>query len=139
MEDRLRMIRAVRFASRFGFNIDADTQQGIIENAETLFPAVAMERIWQEFSKMAAYPKFDHAIIELHRLGLLPVIFPQLQETHLRDIKHRIASFVHFSKETPQILFLMELFPDSSLEDQLEICQYLRTSNHDAELGAIYL
>lgn len=73
------MVRAVRFASRFGFPIDLDTQQAIRENAETLFPAVAMERIWNEFTKMSKYPRFEQAILEMHHLGLLQVIFPQLK------------------------------------------------------------
>ena len=46
VEDRLRMIRAVRFAARFAFNISSETQSAIEANADTLFPAVAMERIW---------------------------------------------------------------------------------------------
>jgi poly(A) polymerase len=74
-EDRLRMIRAIRFAARFGFAIEEETQIGIALNADTLFPAVAMERIWQEFNKMVAYPHFDQALIEMHRLKLLPVIW----------------------------------------------------------------
>jgi poly(A) polymerase len=128
------MIRAVRFSSRFGFIIDQETQEGIIENAETLFPAVAMERVWQEFNKMSSFPRFDHALIELHRFGLLQVIFPQLQHVHLRDIKHRAAAIAHFPAGVPTILSLMELFPDASLSDQLEVCRYLRASNHDGKL-----
>ena len=114
IEDRLRMIRAVRFAARFGFNIDITTQEAIRENADTLFPAVAMERVWQEFYKMSAYPRFDHALVELHRLGLLQVIFPTLAEIHLHDIKVRVEPLPHYPKQFPTILALMALFPESS-------------------------
>lgn len=131
MEDRLRMIRAVRFTSRFGFLMDPETHEAIIENADTLFPAVAMERVWQEFNKMSDYPRFDAAIIELHRTGLLPVIFPALEGVHLRDIKHRVAPFPHFPEKTPTILFLMELFPEASLADFQDLGQYLKVSNQD--------
>src|SRR4029077_17024706 len=55
VEDRLRMIRAIRFASRFDFAIDDETQHAIREHAHTLFPAVAMERIWQELNKMSKF------------------------------------------------------------------------------------
>lgn len=133
-EDRLRMIRAIRFASRFGFLIDQETQEGIIENADTLFPAVAMERIWQEFNKMAMAPQFDHAIIEMHRLGLLGVIFPNLKYVHLNDIKHRVASFSLLAPNTPTIAYLTELFPEESLTELQGICQYLRISGHEARL-----
>src|ERR1700733_14114467 len=126
LEDRLRMIRAIRFAARFDFVIDADTQTAIIENADTLFPAVAMERIWQEFNKMSAYPRFSHALVQLHQFGLLPVIFPQLKGVHLTDIKHRTDILAHFPEKTMTILQILELFPSFTVEEQLELCRYLK-------------
>lgn len=134
IEDRLRMIRAIRFASRFDFFIDQETQEAIIENADTLFPAVAMERVWSEFCKMAHYPRFELALIEMHRLKLLPVVFPHLAGVHLKEIKHRVSIFSHFPHDTPTIVYLMELFPDSSLEEKKELCLYLKTSKKDIQL-----
>jgi len=134
VEDRLRMVRAVRFACRFGFAVDADTQEAIAENAETLFPAVAMERIWQEFNKMAESPRFDQALVMMYRLGLLAVIFPILKGVHLNDIKHRVASFAHFPEKSPTILYLMSLFPDSSLEEKVGIGRMLHISGKDIAL-----
>lgn len=134
VEDRLRMIRAVRFACRFGFAIDPETQQGISENADTLFPAVAMERIWQELNKMAQGPAFDRALIELHRLKLLPEIFPSLKTAHFHDIRERAAAFIHFPYSCPTVLFLLALFPKASLEQKLDLCRALRTSNKEYAL-----
>lgn len=134
VEDRLRMVRAVRFASRFGFLIHSDTQEAIKENADTLFPAVAMERVWQEFNKMANYPRFDAAIIEMYRLELLQEIFPLLQGVHLHDIKQRVAHFIRFPKKCPTILYLMELFPGLPVEDKLDLCRYLKISGKEANL-----
>lgn len=134
VEDRLRMIRAIRFSARFGFSIDVETQQAIKENAHTLFPSVAMERVWQEFNKMAKFPRFDWAIIEMHRLGLLSVIFPSLHHIPLRVIEDRVAFFNQFPKEAPVILYLMELFPETPLGELLALCQYLRTSIFEEKL-----
>jgi poly(A) polymerase len=53
LEDRLRMIRAVRYSTRFNFSIEIETYQAILTHAKSLFPSVAIERIWQEFHKMA--------------------------------------------------------------------------------------
>jgi poly(A) polymerase len=125
-EDRLRMIRAVRFASRFGFSIDPETEKGIIEHAHTLFPAVAVERVYQEFCKMAEYSGFNKALIEMHRLGLLQEIFPSLASVSLDQIKDRVAPIAYFPKNYPAIVAILELFPDSSLEEQLEIVRFLR-------------
>lgn len=131
LEDRLRMIRAVRFASRFAFAIDTETCEAIVANADTLFPAVAKERVWMEFCKMAQGPRFDHALVELHRLGLLQVIFPRLQGMHLNEVKHRTAAFQAFPSGTPTSLYLCELFFEASLEEQLEIFRALHVSNQE--------
>lgn len=134
-EDRLRMIRAVRFAARFGFPIDPDTQEAIRENAETLFPAVAMERIWNEFVKMSKFPRFEFAIIEMHRLGLLSVIFPQLKNVHLNDIRHSVRAFSHFPKDTPTVAYLLELFPHVDSRQIENIGSSLRISVKDIKLA----
>jgi poly(A) polymerase len=133
-EDRLRMLRAFRFAARFAFFIDPETQQAIIENADKLFPAVAMERIWQEFNKMSAYPRFDQAIIDMHRLSLLAVIFPELETMHLNDLRHLVHSYAFFPKNSPMILYLMELFQQASLEQKIEISKRIKASNRDIKL-----
>ncbi|MCB1112908.1 MAG: CCA tRNA nucleotidyltransferase [Chlamydiales bacterium] len=138
LEDRLRMIRAFRFSSRFGFVIDQETQDAIYANAPTLFPAVAMERVWQEFTKMAQYPRFETAIIEMHRLALLPVVFPDLEGVHLNDIKQAVLHFEQFPQGTPAILYLVQLFPDASVERMTELCRYLRTSGREIRTVACY-
>lgn len=50
-EDALRMMRAVRFASKLAFKIDRPTIQGIKDNAH-LLEKIAVERIQVEFEKM---------------------------------------------------------------------------------------
>ena len=112
LEDRLRMIRAVRFAARFGFTIDQETQQAIRENADTLFPAVAMERVWDELTKMAGGPHFDQALIEMDRLGLLSVIFPDLKGVKSNEIRKRVSSFPFFPKRIHRAYyFSLSYFP----------------------------
>lgn len=133
-EDRLRMLRAFRFSSRFSFAIEPETQQAIRANAHKLFPAVAMERVWQEFNKMATYPRFDQAIIDMHRLSLLDEIFPELEKIHLNDLRDLVRSYPHFPPCTPTILYLMELFPSLSLEQKIEISKRIKASNRDLKL-----
>lgn len=135
VEDRLRMIRTIRFACRFGFAIDPETQEAIKENAPTLFPAVAQERIWQEFNKMAATGHFDHALIEMHRLGILPVIFPSLNTVHLNTIKQQVAAFSRFPENCPVVLRLLTLFPDVDEAGIAELCQKLRMSNQEIDMA----
>lgn len=54
-EDALRMIRCVRFASVFGFQIEDETWQALLEQRDTL-AWIAMERIRAEMDKMMAGP-----------------------------------------------------------------------------------
>lgn len=131
VEDRLRMVRAVRFATRFGFIIEEQTRHAIVANAYSLFPAVAIERIWQELTKMAVGPQFEGAIIDLHQLGLLQEIFPELASVHLHEIRRRVKSYANFPENCPAILYIAELFPAAGLPELLEVCRRLKgpTSN----------
>jgi poly(A) polymerase len=138
-EDRLRMIRAVRFSARFGFYIDPETEEGIRENADFLFPAVAMERVSQELSKMSTSSRFCQAMIDLHRLGLMQVIFPELKGVHLNTIKHQAECFKWFPKNTPFIIYLMEFFPEINSNDLMDLCLYLKLSSKESKLAAFHL
>lgn len=133
-EDRLRMVRAIRFAARFNFTIDSETREAIRVHAKELLPAVAMERIWQEFTKMSKSPRFDWALLEMYRLGLLQTIFPQLQLIGEEELKRRVSHFQALPNGSSTILYLMDLFPDVSPEDRIELCRYLRASSAEGKL-----
>ena len=128
-EDRLRMLRAFRFSARFGFYIDVETQNAIQEHASKLFPAVAAERVLQELNKMTGYPRFDQAIIEMHQLSILEVIFPEIKGIHLKDLRHLVAAYTYFPSNCPLILYLMQLFPTLSLEKKIEIAKRIKAGN----------
>lgn len=133
-EDRLRMIRAVRFAARFHFTIDPPTEEAIIAYASTLFPSVSPERIWQEFSKMAAFPCFDQAVLYLHRLKLLHEIFPSLKGTHLDLLKKRLKPLASYPGNFPTILLLLLLFPEDPLATLIDRAKELKVSNKELHL-----
>ena len=78
-EDRLRMLRAVRFAARFGFAIEADTADAIRTGCEHL-EGVSRERIGQELRRMLSDANRAVAAWELQYLGLDRVV---LNEPHL--------------------------------------------------------
>lgn len=130
-EDRLRMLRAFRFAARFSFFIDPETEEAIREHKDKLFPAVAMERVWQEFTKMALYPRLDEAIVEMHRVELLDEIFPEIKGLPLHELRKWVSHYRFFPADTPPILYFMELFPHLSLEEKWDIARRLRVTNDD--------
>ena len=128
-EDRLRMMRAVRYSARFHFTIEDATLKAVALHANELLNAVAIERIWQEFEKMARFPRFDHALITMHRLGLLQVIFPNLSNLSLEDLENRLSGFSELSSDTPTIAYLLELVPTANLKEKLALCDRFKVSN----------
>ncbi len=133
LEDRLRMIRAVRYSTRFNFPIHIDTEQAIISHSASLFPSVAIERVWQEFQKLSKFATFSKGLEKLHLLNLLSTIFPSLKEVSPQELHERLSFFPFFPKSTPLIVELAHLFPDDSLEKHLELCDYMKLSRKDKE------
>lgn len=135
LEDRLRMMRAVRYSTRFDFPIESETLQAILAHALTLLPAVALERVWQEFKKMSQFAHFDTGLVTLHQLKLLPTIFPTLKDVSVEEVQRRVSAIAHFPQKTPPIAELLELFPFSSLDDWAELCDYLKLSKQERDFA----
>lgn len=133
-EDRLRMIRAIRFSSRFDFEIEPATLIAIEQAASSLFPSVAIERVWQELCKMQEAPHFARALITMHQVGLLSVIFPALKGVALEEIAKRVEPFPKYPPESPPILFIVALFEKAAIKDWEGICRYLKVKNDDLRL-----
>lgn len=137
-EDRLRMMRAVRYSTRFNFPIEEATLNAIRAHSGDLLPAVAMERIWQEFKKMSNFAHFDTGLIMLHDLGLLPVIFPALKDVSMSEIKRRVHYIEKFPKGSPTFAELLELFPKHDLEQIFQLAEYLKLSNKETAFAKFY-
>ena len=76
-EDRLRMLRAVRFAARLGFRIDPGTHAAIVAAAPTL-PDIAAERIGDEIVKILTEGGARRGFELLDETGLLEVALPEV-------------------------------------------------------------
>jgi len=137
-EDRLRMMRAVRYSTRFGFPIEEKTVEAIRAHAPELLPSVAMERVWQEFKKMSEFAHFDTGLILLHDLRLLPTIFPDLKEISLEEIQLRVECIERFPKDAPTFAELLELFPDHDLDQVSQLAEMLKLSNKEKAFVQFY-
>ena len=78
-EDALRLLRAVRFATRFNFILDPATAEAIKLRAK-LIAKVSPERIREELSLMWAGPRPSESLELLNRLGLLSFVLPELEK-----------------------------------------------------------
>lgn len=76
-EDKLRMLRAVRFAATLNYELETETAQAISTHCSGLVQ-VSMERITQELRRMLADPGRARAFRLLVSSGLLEIVFPEL-------------------------------------------------------------
>jgi poly(A) polymerase len=78
-DDPLRMLRAIRFASKLGFTIVPAVWDAIFANSENLCaPKVSAERIRDEFCKILMAPIPSHGLELLRKSGLLDQFAPEL-------------------------------------------------------------
>ncbi len=96
-DDPLRMMRAIRFASQLGFDIEADTFKSILDNVERL-KIVSMERIIVETNKIILSPTPSYGFKLLFHSGLLKQFFPEmvaLQGVEYVDNRAHKDNFYH--------------------------------------------
>lgn len=95
-EDALRMMRAVRFSSQLGFELEPKTQRGIARMAGSL-KFVSGERIRDELVKILSSNRPSEGILLLQECKLLQYILPELEQGVgvKQDRHHTTTVFVH--------------------------------------------
>ena len=78
-EDKLRMLRAVRFAATFSFALEPQTLAAVQQHAGQMV-VVSAERIAAEMRRILVHSTRRRAIELLHWSGLLAVILPELND-----------------------------------------------------------
>jgi poly(A) polymerase len=78
-EDKLRMLRAVRFAARFGYSIEAQTFAAIRELAPHIHQ-VSHERVRDEILKMLTEGRARRAFELLDQTNLLEQVLPEIKK-----------------------------------------------------------
>ncbi len=78
-EDKLRMLRAIRFTATFQFSLDPGTLAAIQRHAAEIV-VVSTERVTAELQRMLVNQHRAHAVELLAESGLLPVVLPELQD-----------------------------------------------------------
>lgn len=118
-EDALRMLRAVRFSSQLGFEIESMTKESIKKNS-SLLRNVSMERINVEFNKILLSEVPSKGIENLIVTDLINYIMPELKNTigfdqhnphHDKDVFHHTMAVLD-STESDLILRLAALLHD---------------------------
>jgi len=126
-DDPLRMLRAVQFASRFGFTIEPETMKEIKKNVDTI-KTVSAERFQEEFRKLFEKSETPSTGVELlHQTGIMERIFPKAKN----EIEiHRMVNALD-KKAFPAFLAIINRAYEYKIDTVLK--QVMRTSNADAQ------
>lgn len=104
-DDPLRMMRAIRFATQLGFQIESETYEALVRNRDRI-GIVSGERIADELNKIILSSKPSVGFILLEKTGLLSKVFPELQQLKGVDVVKGIAhkdNFYHTLKVLDQL------------------------------------
>jgi len=121
-EDKLRLLRGVRFAAWFGFELERATREAIVEFAPQIM-LVSVERIAAEMKLMLVHPTRAVAVASLFELGLLSEVLPEAG-----TMRNRPAAW----SETLRVL---ELFERPSFA--VALAALLRAFTAPAEAAAV--
>ena len=117
-EDRLRILRAIRFAGRFGSNLHTDTEQALMKDSS--LEGVSGERIRDEFLKGVKTSKsVNHFLTLTNKFGLFKDIFKGLI----------VNNFL--LEERDPILLLTVLLRDNNLLNIVKTLNKLKYSSEE--------
>ncbi len=133
-EDRLRALRAIRFASRFGFRIDPATWDSIVGSARDL-KRLSAERVRQELEKtMEQVRRPSEALSRWRQAGITDVLVPaiaRVSEVALRSLD-QLAMPGLAGRPQRRLNRITALFVEVGGGASLGALKALRSSNSDA-------
>ncbi|MCP4727202.1 MAG: HD domain-containing protein [bacterium] len=146
-DDPLRMIRAIRFVTRFGFSLDDKALEAIKKKKDRI-RIVSQERITDEFIKILMTDAPSSGLDILRDTGLLDIIFPELSNLvgidqrgafHHKDVwRHTIKVVDNVAEVSDRIdLRLAALYHDIAKPDTKRFIDNVGWTFHGHEvLGA---
>ncbi|MEI6234823.1 MAG: CCA tRNA nucleotidyltransferase [Planctomycetota bacterium] len=139
-EDHLRLLRAIRFAARMDFDIDAHTFGAIKECAPNIV-TVSAERIRDELNQMLTGPNPKFAFELLKKAGLLKHILPEIDslagvqqppQFHPEgDVWTHTLMLLEQLENAPLALALGALFHDVGKPQTFTITDRIRFNEHE--------
>ncbi len=111
-DDPLRMMRAIRFASQFNFQIEKSSFQAIASQKDRI-KIVSKERIVVEMEKIMLSPQPSIGLILMEKTGLLKILMPELTalkgvseedgQTHKENFYHTLEVVDNIAQSTNNV------------------------------------
>lgn len=143
-EDKLRVLRAIRFACQLGFRIDAPTYEGVSRFAHQL-DQISWERIRDEILKILCCPEPARGLMLLSDSGVLEAVLPEVFAMHgvmqppafhpEGDVFQHTRLMFSLARNLSPTLALGVLLHDVGKPDTFAFGDRIRFDGH-AELGA---
>ena len=115
-DDPLRMMRAARFASQLGFEVEASVREAMMTMRERI-SIVSQERITDEFLKIMTSPRPSVGLLLLFETGLMEGVFPEVaqlagveqrMEYHHKDVlRHTLKVVDNIAEATENVWLRM--------------------------------
>lgn len=123
-EDALRIMRAIRFATRFGFEIEHETRNSLFTH-KSLLRNISAERINSELTKTLQHITFEtNVCLLVDMMALLTKVIPEFGNCNIQEIGVRLLRSISDIEVRLALLFDFE---DKDLENVL---YRLRFSNY---------
>ena len=121
-EDKLRLLRAIRFAARLGFVIAPDTWDAIVERAAEV-TEVSVERIRDELQRMCTQSPPASAFEMLDRSGLWRSVLPEI--TPATPVLERMEGASKLSSQVAWTTLCADLNP----REAVALCKRMKLSS----------
>jgi poly(A) polymerase len=135
-EDKLRMLRAVRFAATFAFSLDPSTREAIAAMAAEIH-VVSPERIAMEMRRLLADPSRAAGVQLMLETKLAAAILPEIvphDEPERRRLDDTLARLSRLRADAGFPLALAALlYPFVAAEGAAAVCDRWRLSNKETE------
>jgi len=125
-EDYLRMLRAVRFSTQLGFEIESSTWAAVCENANKI-TKISGERIAMELEGILIHPNRAAGASMLINSGLAKVIFPGFAG---EQAKSAISILIKLRKKVDFALALASFFAGCETDFAVRCCNTLKLSRN---------
>jgi len=118
-KDPLRAMRSIRIVASFGFSMSEEAERAVF-GAIPLLPTVSNERIRDEVLKLVRTAVPDEAMWQMHQLGLLTAVLPEIAA--LDDIDQTAPHHENVLAHTLRVMRLLvdietALFSDKDVEN----------------------
>ncbi|MCE9620382.1 MAG: CCA tRNA nucleotidyltransferase [Planctomycetes bacterium] len=136
-EDRLRLLRAARFAARYQLTIEPETEAAIRAHAREL-RGVSRERVGQELRRMLSHPSRVAAVELIESLGLAPsTLLEAAPQSPLRRVRALSADAGQAAVLAAWLLDRESALPWQERVEQWTKALVLSNKERDALAGAL--